>query len=177
MANNKKAHNKKTRKKSHRAPVQATALTPDKKERKKIAPAKLFGIIGGVVGAVAIAVLIFLLVRGVSKDIKNAVSEQVMNSFAYEAESIIKEKKYKPENSEFDKEVYYLVSGNLKTTGEGKWLDDGKFISIVRVTTLNGEENIEVKIVNVFKKNDKTSFNQTLTELKDYPIRWQERFE
>ena len=177
MANNKKAH-KKTKKSAHRAPVQAAAVTPTEKKAKKIDTAKLLGIIGAVVAAIAVIVATVLLIRSVPKKIKTEVEATVLNSYGYEVRSLEKVKKSKTETSEYDKETIYLLSGDLKSAGDGKWLDGGSVIALARVTTQNGEENIEVRIVNGFKKTDKTSYNQTLQLLKDAPVAdWQARFE
>lgn len=156
----------------------ADKKTTNKKETKKVSSAKKLGIIASAVAAVIVAVLVIVLVRSVPKKIKTEVESAVIKSYLYEVNSLTKEKTFKPEKSEYDKETIYLVSGRLKSTDKERTrLNGGYVIALVSVTSQNGEENIEVSIVNPFKRIERPSFEQTLTELKNAPADWQARFE
>jgi hypothetical protein len=176
MANNKKSYTKKSRKKANKAPVQSAAKIQAQTKEKKF-PAKLLGIIGAVVAAVAVIVLSVLLIRSVPKNIKTAVESHISTSFRCDVKSLAKEKTYKPENSEFEKETIYLITRNLESGEDGNpYLDDGHVIVLVRVTTVNGEENIEFAPIKPFKQNEKASYNATLKALKETPADWQAMF-
>lgn len=151
----------------------------DKKKEKKRLSAKTLGIIGGAVAAVVIVTLIVVLVRSVPKAVKAEVTAAIEKSFGYEVDSLNIEKRYKPENSEFEKETIYLISGNIKSSGDinNNKLKNGYMLVLARVTEQNGEEKIEVRPLSPFKENSKEDYNNTLKALKESPADWQARFE
>lgn len=155
----------------------ADKKTTNTKEKKGV-PVKIIGIAAAAVAVIAAAVLIIVLVRSVPKAVKAEVEAAVTKSYGYGVESLNTEKKFKPESSEYDSETIYLISGRLTDSlNGGKWLKDGYVLALACATTENGEETVEVRIINAFKENEKESYNQTLKELKEATADWQARFE
>lgn len=138
-----------------------------KKEKKKISP-KVFIIIGAVVAALAI-VLFFVFDDGLPKNVKTGIEARIQQQFGCEVDALNSEKKYKVENSEYDKETIYLVSGVLK----GAEFTDGYHVAVLAaVIEVNGEERVVCKTVKM--SPDKEAVQEVIKEKKNDPAAWSE---
>ena len=131
-------------------------------EKKKFSP-KVLIIIGAVLAVLAL-VLFLVFDDGMPKDVKTAIEVNVEHHLGCDVKSLKTVKKFKIDDTEYEKETIYIVKGVLKGT---EFAEGYNAVILAAEIEVDGEERVICKLLKWFP--DKEKAKELIDEMKNDP--------